>query len=155
MDISLSLAKLSDAEVLKEISVQAFVGNNEKYGHFPPGIESLTWHQTSIRQSSYYKILYDDNIVGGIYLIGDSGNVMKIEYLFVSPDFHGKKIGTGAVRLLEEKFSNVKKWFLFTPYRDYRNHHFYTKLGYEKVGEFIPEGKNSVRLFQFEKVRLT
>jgi len=45
----------------------------------------------------------------------------------------------------------VKKWSLDTPYLSYRNHHFYEKMGYKKVGETQLEKGSKFRLFEYEK----
>lgn len=36
---------------------------------------------------------------------------------------------------MNDKFSNAITWTLETPYLSYRNHHFYEKHGFVKVGE--------------------
>lgn len=41
---------------------------------------------------------------------------------------------------------------LHTPYKNFRNHHFYEKMGYKKIGETQPkEDKNGFYLFEYEK----
>ena len=79
-------------------------------------------------------------------------NEMKIEYLFIIPKYQGKKIGATVMALIEKENKGITKWFLLTPYKDYRNHYFYEKLGYEKVGEIQPIEKSEFTLFQYEKI---
>ena len=55
------------------------------------------------------------------------------------------------MKLLEEHYDDIQKWFLCTPYKDVGNHYFYEKLGYRKVGEFKPEQTKEFTLFQYEK----
>ena len=43
MSAKLELARVADAEALKEIAVAAFRSDFEQYGAFPPGIESIGW----------------------------------------------------------------------------------------------------------------
>ena len=57
-NIEISQAELTEAITLKDISISAFKDNFEKYGHYPPGIESLEWHQDKINNGIYYKIQY-------------------------------------------------------------------------------------------------
>ena len=76
---------------------------------------------------------------------------MKIEFIFLSPDYQGKKIGANVMTLIEEEHKEINKWFLLTPYKDSRNHHFYEKLGYQKVGEITPDENSAFKLFQYEK----
>ncbi|MCP4489106.1 MAG: GNAT family N-acetyltransferase, partial [Gammaproteobacteria bacterium] len=132
--VVISHAEMTEAEMLKDISISAFKDNFEKYGHYPPEIESLEWHQEKIKNEIYYKIQYDRKIVGGVYLSQHPINEMEIELIFLSPDYHGKKIGAIVMTLIEEEHKEINKWFLLTPYKDFRNHHFYEKLGYQKVG---------------------
>lgn len=43
-------------------------------------------------------------------------------------------------------------WRLHTPYKNYRNHHFYEKMGYKKIGETVPKvDKVGFYLFEYEK----
>ena len=150
-NVVVSFAEISDAELLKDIAVSGFKENFEKYGHYPPGLESIEWHQDKIRNEIYYKILYNSKIIGGAYLAQHPNHEMKIEFIFLSPDYHGKKIGTQVMTLIEGKHKKIKKWSLFTPYKDFRNHHFYEKLGYLKVGEIKPDESTDFKLFHYEK----
>jgi N-acetylglutamate synthase-like GNAT family acetyltransferase len=126
-------------------------GNFEKYGHYPPGIESLKWHQEKINNGIYHQIQKDGNLVGGIYITSQSNSEMKIEFLFLSPDYQGRKIGATVMALVEDDYKEVKKWFLLTPNKDFRNHHFYEKHGFRKVGELRPDENSDFKLFQYEK----
>jgi len=150
-NIAIFPAEISEAEILKDISISAFKENYEKYGHYPPGIESLEWHKDKIKNEIYYKIQYDREIVGGVYLSLHPGNEIKIEFIFLNPEYHGKKIGTEVMTLIEEEHKEIKKWFLLTPYKDFRNHHFYEKLGYQKVAEIKSDENSEFKLFQYEK----
>ena len=123
--IEISQAEVVDAEELKSISINAFIGNLEKYGHYPPGIESLEWHQDKIENGIYYTILYSGKIIGGVYLIRQNKNEMEIEYLFINPEYQDKKVGANALNLLEKNHTEVKKWVLCTLYKDFRNHQIY------------------------------
>lgn len=149
--IRIPLAEIDDAETLKAISISAFQSNLEKYGHYPPGIESVDWHRDQIGKGNYHKIKYDDNLVGGIYLIPYPSQEMKIEYFFISPEYQNKKIGVTVMELIEEKYKEIIKWFLVTPYKDFRNHYFYEKIGYKRIGELRPDENNDFKLFQYEK----
>jgi GNAT superfamily N-acetyltransferase len=149
--IRIPLAEIDDAEALKDIITSAFKVNFEKYGHNPPGIESVEWHRDQIWKGNYHKINFDDNLVGGIYLKPYPNQEMKIEYFFISPEYQNKKIGAMVMGLVEEKYEEIDKWFLVTPYKDFRNHYFYEKLGYKRVGELRPDENSDFKLFQYEK----
>ena len=79
-------------------------------------------------------------------------NEMKIECLFISPKYQGKKIGATVMALIEKEYDGLTKWFMLTPYKNYKNHYLYEKLGYKKVGEIKPIKKSEFTLFQYEKL---
>jgi GNAT superfamily N-acetyltransferase len=149
--INITLAKEADAHKLKTIAMDAFEGNFERYGHYPPGIESVEWHLAQIKSGDYYKIKYGDVLVGGIDLIPKNEEHYKIEYFFISSDYQNKKIGSIVMKFIEEQYKHISKWSLATPYKEYRNHYFYEKLGYVKVGEYNPVQNNDFKLFEYEK----
>jgi len=151
--IEIPAAKFEEAEILKSLSVSAFEENYQKYGHYPPGLESVDWHRDKIETGIYHTIQYEKEIVGGVHMIRHPNNQMKIEYLYISPKHQGKKIGTTVMALIEKEYNGVTKWFLHTPYKDFSNHYFYEKLGYEKVGEIQPIENSEFTLFQYEKIK--
>ncbi len=153
--IEIPVARSEEAEILKSISISAFEENSTKYGHYPPGLESVDWHKERIRNDIYHTIRYEKEIVGGLQMILHPNNEMKLEYLFISPKYQGKKIGATVMTLIEKEYKGITKWFLLTPYRDYGNHYFYEKLGYKKVGEIKPIEKSEFTLFQYEKTTKT
>ncbi|MFT5727128.1 MAG: GNAT superfamily N-acetyltransferase [Desulforhopalus sp.] len=151
MKVKLDKAKVEDAEVLKAMSVLSFTSDYEQYGSYPPDIESLDWHKSAIAKGHYYKISYDDKIAGGICVIPSVNDLIKIKYFFISDIYQNKGIGSTAMELIEKKYSNAKTWALVTPYKAYRNHHFYEKLGYLKVGEVQPDPHNEFKIFKYKK----
>lgn len=149
--IRIPLAETDDAKRLKTISMNAFQSDFETYGEYPPGIPSVDWHRDEIRKGYYHKIEYDGNLAGGICLITCQNQEMEIRYFYISPEYQNKKIGTRVMALIEKKYKKIKKWWLFTPYKEFRNHYFYEKLGYKKVGESQPIENDAFTLFRYEK----
>ncbi len=151
MAIKIEQAKLEDAAKLKTMGVEAFTSDFEQYGAYPPGIESLAWHQSEIEKGHYYKILYSGKLAGGICLIPSGDELIEIKYFFISEDFQNKQFGSETMVLIEKKYNSAKVWNLFTPYKAYRNHHFYQKFGYIKVDEIQPDQNNPFKLFEYKK----
>jgi len=151
MTVSLLQATSGDAQLLKSISVQSFTDDFEKYGSFPPGIKSLKWHKTEIKKGHYYKIIYENEIIGGICVIPLLNDEIEVKYLFISDFFQNKGIGSKVMRLIERMYCAYKVWSLVTPYKAYRNHHFYEKFGYKKIGEIQPDPQNPHKLFEYRK----
>jgi hypothetical protein len=109
--IRIPYAESDEAVMLQAISISAFKSNFDNYGHYPPGIESVEWHQDKIRRGIYHTIKYDDNSVGGICLSLHPDHEMKIEYFFISPEYQNKKIGelTGNNSALKRKARRLSK----------------------------------------------
>ncbi|MFA8344199.1 MAG: GNAT family N-acetyltransferase [Rhodothermaceae bacterium] len=151
MTVSLKQATSGEAELMKSLSVQAFTSDFEKYGSFPPGIESFEWHKNEIEKGHYYKIIDDTKVAGGICVIPSLNDEIEIKYLFISDSFQNKGIGSEVMCLIEKMYTAFKIWNLVTPGEAYRNHHFYEKLGYRKVGEFLPDPEKPFKLFEYRK----
>jgi len=145
------LAGETDVELLRDIALKAFRDDSILYGKMPPDIDSVKWHIMHIKSGMYYKIIYERKTVGGIKLFDFGNGHFRLGTIYIDPDYHNKKIGTEAISLIEKQFSHVKKWSLDTPYKSYRNHHFYEKLGYVKIGEECPEHDKEFYLFKYEK----
>ncbi len=144
-------AQNGDEEILKNIAVRAFQDDKDKYGSFPPGINFVDWHKSQIHSGMYYKILFKNMIIGGIRLFDKNNGHYRLGAIFISPDYQNKGIGHKAIEFIENLYPNAKKWSLDTPYQNYRNHYFYEKHGYVKVGEIQPNKKEDFYLFLYEK----
>ncbi len=71
--IEIKRATLKDAARLTEIQTRTFEDDNKlkplgcNMGG-PPGYDSVDWNAGWIEKTPYYKILFDDHIVGGIII---------------------------------------------------------------------------------------
>ncbi|GAH04384.1 unnamed protein product, partial [marine sediment metagenome] len=99
----------------------------------PPGYDSPEYQNWAMRTLTYYKILYDEKIVGGIII--DSGKVDHhiLERIFMDPRYHNKGFATKAMILSINEYPDVV-WTLGTPEWNVRTRHFYEKLGFNQVG---------------------
>ncbi|MCC4834860.1 GNAT family N-acetyltransferase [Shewanella sp. 1_MG-2023] len=147
----LVLASAEDALQLKNLAVDAFQADFEQYGSFPPHIESTAWHLQSVEAGHYYLIKYGDEVAGGILAVIKNHQEIEIKYFFITPDFQDKRIGSQVVKQLESHYPRVTCWSLVTPFKAFRNHHFYEKLGYVKVGEVQPDINEPFWLFEYQK----
>jgi len=159
-------ARVADAETLTEVQRRTFDDDSSRFGGLPaggpPGYDSVDWTLWAIKMGIYYKILagdrresrspsgVDDRIIGGVILFDMHKRHFNLGRIFVDPDWQDQGIGTQAIRFIEKTFSYVKRWSLDTPEWAVRNHHFYEKLGYVKVGEEVPTG-GDMRLYLYEK----
>lgn len=150
-ETTIELASIEDAEALKDISVNAFTSDFKQYGSFPPGIESVEWHVSQINKGHYYKINYNSDLAGGICLLLKDETHIEIKYFFIAESFQNKKIGSLVMELIENQYKGVTSWSLVTPFKAYRNHHFYEKLGYVKSGESKPDPNNDFVVYEYIK----
>ncbi len=124
---------------MTEISRRAFesdleVGAPGEGG--PPGYDSVEWNENVIKAkwAQYYKVLLDDEIVGGFIAGWRSPGYHVCERIFVEPDNFRRGIGEGTFRQIWEKYQDAQVWTLGTPEWNLRTQSFYEKVGFAKIG---------------------
>ncbi len=136
--IEFAKATPDDAKILALISKRAF-DNDVLYGApgpgGPPGYGSDLWQIRMMITGKYYKILFDDQIVGGfiVHIMGYQYN--ELSRIFIDPTFQNRGIGTQAFEFVWTKFPEVKRWTLGTPAWNRRTRHFYAKVGFVEIGQ--------------------
>ena len=151
MITTLARAKLENANNLKEISVASFKHGFELYGRYPPGIESLSWHQSEIEKGHYYEVRFGGELAGGVCVVPEDNREIFLKYLFISVNYQNKHIGSKVLALIEKQYAWAKQWRLLTPYKSFGNHYFYEKHGYVKVGEIQPDPNDEFKGFEYVK----
>lgn len=92
--------------------------------------------EQSIDEGVAYRIIQNDEIVGGLVL-KINGNHGDLDLLFVSPNAHSKGIGYAAWCQVEELYPEVEVWETMTPCFETRNIHFYVnRCGFHIVEYF-------------------
>ncbi|MFX0069225.1 MAG: GNAT family N-acetyltransferase [Promethearchaeota archaeon] len=85
---------------------------------------------------SCYKIILGNTLIGAFIVFQDcpekGSNILGT--IFLDPDYQNYGIGTKVMEYIHDSFP-AKRWVLDTPEWHTRNHHFYEKLGYHKIGE--------------------
>ncbi|QUG84093.1 GNAT family N-acetyltransferase [Bacillus nitratireducens] len=143
--ISIEKATILDAEKLTEIMKRTFDEEAKQwlcgqedvidYNIQPPGYSSVEMTIYSIEELDYFKVIMDEEIVGGIIVTISGKSYGRIDRIFVNPKHQGKGIGSQVINFIEEKFPNVRIWDLETSSRQINNHHFYKKMGFETIFE--------------------
>jgi predicted acetyltransferase len=139
MEKKIRIQKVSseDAEILAELSKKAFHTDSDVGGPGglggPPGYDTPEFQNWAMRILTYYKILYDKEIVGGIILNSKKVNHHILERIFVNPQYHNKGIATQAMKLIFSEYPDVI-WTLGTPEWNVRTRHFYEKLNFSQIG---------------------
>ena len=130
-------ADIDDAVILAEISKRAFdtdveVGAPEESG--PPGYDDPEFQIRVMDYFDCYKILLNDETVGGVYVASKTPEHKILERIFIDPDHHRKGFGTKAMELAMEAYTEARLWTLGTPEWNVRTTAFYEKLGFVQVG---------------------
>ena len=137
-------AKFEDAEKLTEVQIKTFDDDARRFfgqpNGGPPSYNSVKWQLMIMRKGIYYKILDENTIIGGIIVFKVKPGHYNLGRIYIDPEYQDKGIGTQAMNFVESTFSDAQKWTLETPKLAYRNHHFYEKLGYIRVGNDGPDG---------------
>ncbi len=152
MNIKIIRTRLEEVEILLEIQKEAFQPDLELYQDFDsnPAVEPIDRLKLKVERYYYYTIFIDGKIVGGIDIRPLEENHYRLNRIFLHPNFQDKGYGSKIIKIIEDEFPFAKKWSLDTPFKNFRNHHFYEKLGYRKVGEHKVTEK--LTLFDYEKV---
>jgi GNAT superfamily N-acetyltransferase len=142
--IKFELATTEDAKILAKISKRAF-DNDVNYGSpgkgGPPGYDSPEFQVKMISTDNvfYYKILSDDNIIGGFWIRSNRSGIYSLDRIYIEPAFQNQGIGTQAFQFIFEEFPEARSWILGTPAWNSRTRHFYEKLGFE-ITKIVGDG---------------
>lgn len=151
MSLSFERATPADAETLVRVQIVSFHSDAALYPgqeeDGPPGYDSVEHALTKIRDDICYRITHDGATIGVIIIVDAGDGHMHLDVLAIEPAFQNRGIGTAALRFIEQAHP-ARRWTLDTPGYATRNHYFYERLGYVKVGE---EEHPSVTLFAYEK----
>ncbi|WP_226683151.1 GNAT family N-acetyltransferase [Sutcliffiella horikoshii] len=144
--ITLLKAKLEDAEQLTSLMKKTFdeeartwLGRVDShivdYNIQPPGYDSLHTTRYMIEEHTYYKIMEDGQLVGGIILTFTGSRFGRVDRIFIAPLYQGRGFGSEVIRLVETAHPTVTTWELETSPRQKGNLHFYEKMGYKRTFE--------------------
>ena len=138
--IRLQVALETDAEQIRNMMVEIERDETDKWYDnderpFIPGYDSINMQKYHMWDKKYYKIMYDD-ILAGVLLISYTGREhARVDRFYIEPTFQNKGIGSKVITLIEGMYPMVRLWTLDTIQKSIRNHKFYEKNGYEKIGE--------------------
>lgn len=151
MKLVFERANINDISKLIEVQNKSFYNDYILYGECPAYNESEESMKEYINTCIVYKILVDDEIVGDIIIRRRDINNYYLRVISIIPEVQNLGIGTKAINFIENENPNANEWSLVTPFKSYRNHHFYEKLGYKKVGEEVHS--DVLTLWQYRKSR--
>ncbi len=138
--VSFVRAVPKDADKLALASKSAFENDihygapsRDSTGGGPPGYQSPSWQRRMMRAGWYYKILVDNQIVGGFIVFPGAIREYQLGRTFIHADLQNQGIGTQAMDFMFEQFPLAKTWTVGTPAWNQRTRHFYEKVGFEQV----------------------
>ena len=137
MKLVFERANINDISKLIDVQNKSFYDDYILYGECPAYNESEKSMNEYINTCIVYKILVDDEIVGDIIVRRNDNNNYYLRVISIIPEVQNLGIGSKAINFIESDNPNANEWSLITPYKSYRNHHFYEKCGYKKVGEEV------------------
>jgi GNAT superfamily N-acetyltransferase len=149
MDINFRRAVIEDIYKLIEVQNRSFYEDYIKYTECPSYNESREDIFNYISNCIVYVIECSGEIVGDIIIREIDEENYYLRVLCVAPEFHNMGIGQKAIEFIEKDNIKVKKWELITPFESVRNHYFYEKMGYIKVGEY--EHSEILTMFKYAK----
>jgi GNAT superfamily N-acetyltransferase len=136
-------ARIEDTKALALVSWHAF-DHNIQYGApdpgGPKGYKSDIWQAVMMGKGSYYKIVLEHRIIGGIVVLQLGLGCYEISRIFIEPEFQNQGNGSRAVLFIESAFPDAILWRTKTPRWSRRNQHFFEKLGYSQTGLTEPDG---------------
>ena len=152
--IQFKKARSADAKALATASRRAF-DYDVHYGApgpgGPPGYQSDQWQSKMMRIGDYYKILLDDQLIGGFIILRKAPREYELGRIFIDPDYQNQGIGSQAFEYIWEEYPLAKRWTLGTPAWNQRTRHFYRKVGFVEIGTDGPDGILFEKTFTEEK----
>ncbi len=152
-DVTLSVATEKDAETLSNIQREAFDAESlmfhRKGSGGPSGYDTIEGQIDLMERTDFFKIEQNGSTVGGLAVAVSSGRCRMVR-IFIDPSAQGKGIGQKAVALMFLRYPRNVVWELDTPSWSLRNHRFYEKMGFLKVGE-TDVGERGFPLFLYER----
>lgn len=128
--LKMERARHEDAGRIADCAREAYQNIQKKYG-FPletyPSTEIVA---SDIKNHIYYKILLEDDIIGGIYCVMQSPTHFLIEDLCILPQHQNKGYGQWVLTEIETLHPDVTTWELWTPLYQTQALHMYQKMDY-------------------------
>lgn len=125
-------AGLEDLPKILELQKICYTENAERYGNYdiPPIQQTLSELEEEYNDSIILKAIEDNKLVGSIRACQKNGTC-HVGRVVVHPDYQNQGIGSKLMNKIEEYFKVIKRFELFTGFKDEKNLYLYQKLGYK------------------------
>ena len=127
-------AEADQVAKIVDMSVRAFetdvnVGGTK--GEYPPGFDSIEWHEQMAREGHLYQAMVENDLVGAAIVFPDEINKsVYIGRIFIDSIYHRKGYGLRLMECIEKYFPCAAEFDLDTPCWNERTNAFYKRLGY-------------------------
>jgi len=138
--IALNKAMKEEAEELLAVQKEVFMPLYKKYQDHETSPVNQTL-ENFIRRfdiGDYYKILYDDNLAGSIFVYEKEPGIMKLSIIYMREEYQNQGIAQDVIERLELIYPQAESWELNTILSEKRNCYLYEKMGYVQFGELQP-----------------
>lgn len=132
----------TDIPALTAVMTRAFDSDSQKHLQQskggPPGYDTGEFFEKWLfgyAESQGYKVMLEDQIVGGfiVWILGSGENMLGT--IFMDPDCQNQGIGTRTWQQIERMYPETRSWTLETPVWATKNHFFYEqKCGFQRIG---------------------
>jgi len=146
--------EIKDLPLLTQLSKECFDFDKHYFKYdTPSGYDHILWHKKMLETGSYYKIIYNKQMIGGILIFSCLNQVYNIGRIFLSPGFQNRGIGKKVLLLVEKLYPDAQKWVLDTPEWALKNQNFYEKNGYSKTRIILAKDQSHKLLIYEKKVK--
>lgn len=133
-------ASVDDSEMIAACTRDAYSCEMSKYVGEGKISERPTSNevQHDMENHTYYKIMLDDTIIGGVIIMEEDEQTVSIQDFCIAPPYQNRGYGKLVLSELERLHNDIPRWVLTTPVYSVGNQHLYEKQGYKKVkiGDF-------------------
>jgi ribosomal protein S18 acetylase RimI-like enzyme len=130
-------AEADQVAKIVEMSVRAFetdvnVGGTK--GEYPPGFDSIEWHEQMAREGHLFQAIVENDLVGAAIVFPDEiDKSVYIGRIFIDSIYHRKGYGLRLMECIEKHFPCAAEFDLDTPCWNERTNAFYKRLGYRII----------------------
>lgn len=130
-------AQYEDLPEILELQKLCYTENALRYNNFniQPLVQTFGEIEGEFKAGVILKTIHQNKIVGSIRAVEKDGTCF-IGKVIVHPEFQNRGIGRKLMNGLELLFTSVKRFELFTGFRDEKNLYFYQQLGYTQFKTF-------------------
>lgn len=136
--MNIQVTEFKDLKSILELQKICYQENAERYNdnNIQPMTQTIEEIEKEFQEQVFLKIEDNSKIIGSVRAYA-SNNICYIGKLIVHPLYQNQGLGTKLMNNIENRFNQVKKYELYTGFKDEKNLFLYKKLGYNIFKEKI------------------